>query len=575
VTVVSDAELLQSAREGNQTALTELYIRHRGAARRVAATCRRGGDPDDLVNDAFEKVFAAIRRQKGPTDAFRAYLFVTIRRLAARYASRNHDDPYDEVPEPVVAAASATAMDPAERQIVTAAFCSLPERWQAVLWHTAVEGRHPRDVAGALGMKANAVSALAYRARERLRQAYLQAHLQAAPHPECEPHRSTLGAYVRDGLGKREHAATARHLHNCESCRSLVHELSHVNQLLARSVMPMFVATSLGEAVLETVGSTAAGLATTTGAGASGLADLTEVVAAPTGRVAGLFHGSIGAAQIAGGVAASFVLLVALGTTGSMLLDEDESSPSTETTARADGSAAPPSDAESPTDGDDGDGDREQPRVPQTLDLANSAPCLAENTDASGNATPSTTAPEDDGTDATEEEGLLGLKLALMLPLNVDPALALEDPEIQEVVCDSSSGENELVVTIGDRPAEPEEPEAEEPDRVVDVETDDISVEPLPDVVPEVEAGVDAYVDEQLGIGAAVTTNLDELCELDEDRGDLVCTLDSALGGVVTGTLSETGTGLQLEGPGGQVITLELLTNGDVVADTKLLNLLP
>lgn len=596
LTALSDTELLQSAREGNQTALTELFLRHRSAARRVAASSRRGGDPDDLVNDAFEKVFAAINRQKGPTEAFRAYLFVTIRRLAARNAARNHDEPYDEVPEPVIAAASSPTLDAAERQIVTRAFGSLPERWQAVLWHTAVEGRNPREVAASLGMKANAVSALAYRAREKLRQAYLQAHLQAAPHPECEPHRSALGAYVRDGLGKREHTSTARHVGSCESCQMLVDELVDVNQLLARSVMPMFVATGIGEAVLE-IAAGAAGAATPSGLATSAvselsdayLADLLEVadiaeIASTPGRIARMVPQSIGASHVVGGVAASLVLLVALGTTGSMLLDKDESGPSTTTT----GSAETSTSTTSPDENRDGNAERPAQAL-ETLDLANSATCLPEATAPSEDAADVSAEAEVDkpaaattessrpsGPSPSDEPGPLGLKLDLMLPLDLDPDHTLEQPTIQEVACDTSSGDGELVVTIGENEAAEEPaPEAEEPDRVLDVEAEDINVDALPGVLPEVEAGADLYLDEELGVGATLETNLNELCDVDEERGNLVCHLDSALGGVVTGTLSETGAQLELDGPGGQVIALELLTEGDVVVDTKVLNLLP
>jgi anti-sigma factor RsiW len=95
-------------------------------------------------------------------------------------------------------------------------------------------------------MSANAAAALAYRAREKLRQAYLQAHLLASPHPECEPHRSRLGAYVRGGLSKRDQAATKRHVDNCASCQALVAELSDVNRMLVRSVLPLFPSVAPG-----------------------------------------------------------------------------------------------------------------------------------------------------------------------------------------------------------------------------------------------------------------------------------------------------------------------------------------
>ena len=260
-TAVSDADLLGQARDGDEAAFTELYVRHQAAAQRLANAYSRAGDPEDLVNESFERVLAALRRGAGPTEAFRAYLFVTLRRLAADRISRRHDEPVEEVPEPVRAEAQTPALDPADRQLVLAAYESLPDRWQAVLWQTAVEGRQPRDLAPTLGMTANAAAALAYRAREKLRQAYLQAHLQASPRPGCEPHRSRLGAYVRDGLSRRDRTSTEGHLDDCGSCRGLVGELADVNRMLVRSIAPVFAvtATQIAAAVATGGGVTSGG----------------------------------------------------------------------------------------------------------------------------------------------------------------------------------------------------------------------------------------------------------------------------------------------------------------------------
>jgi RNA polymerase sigma factor (sigma-70 family) len=267
----TDAELLAHARRGDETAFAELYMRHESAARRLANTYARAGDPDDLVNGAFERVMLALRKGMGPTDAFRAYLFVTLRRLAADRIARSRDIPCDEIPEPVRAQAH-DELDAGERALIVDAYESLPGRWQTVLWHTAVEGRAPRELAPTLGMSANAAAALAYRAREKLRQAYLQAHLQTTPRPECEPHRSRLGAYVRDGLGPRDRKATADHIDECSSCHGLVAELADVNRLLLRSLFPIFVgvgevATALASATATVTA--AAGAAAGAGAGSA------------------------------------------------------------------------------------------------------------------------------------------------------------------------------------------------------------------------------------------------------------------------------------------------------------------
>src|SRR5262245_62970651 len=137
ITALTDAELLDQARGGDDAAFTELYVRHQAAAHRLASTYTRVSDPDDLVNGAFERVLGAIRRGGGPTESFRAYLFVTLRRLAGEKGERPADQSIEEVPEPVGDAAGAPELAQADREMITQAFESLPERWQAVLWHTA------------------------------------------------------------------------------------------------------------------------------------------------------------------------------------------------------------------------------------------------------------------------------------------------------------------------------------------------------------------------------------------------------------------------------------------------------
>jgi hypothetical protein len=95
--------------------------------------------------------------------------------------------------------------------MIARAFRSLPERWQAVLWHTDIEASGPAEIAWLLGLSANSVAALAYRAREGLRQAYLQMHLSEVVRQECRPIAGKLGGYVRDGLSGCDAAKVAAH----------------------------------------------------------------------------------------------------------------------------------------------------------------------------------------------------------------------------------------------------------------------------------------------------------------------------------------------------------------------------
>jgi RNA polymerase sigma factor (sigma-70 family) len=331
VTALSDAELLEQARNGDEAAFTELYVRHQPAALRLATTYRRLGDPEDLVNAAFEKVLAAIRRGGGPTEAFRAYLFVTLRRLAADQAERPADEPLDTVPEPVAAEAAEPGMARADRDIMHEAFESLPERWQTVLWHTAVEGRPPRELASVLGVSANAAAALAYRARERLRVAYLQAHLLASPHPECEPHRSRLGAYVRGGLSRGDQRATQRHVDRCESCRALVAELTDVNRMLVRSLLPLFLVGggAQGAALAAAAGTGVAGGAVGSSATAAGAeaGAATGGASAPGGQSGGrgVWRRVRDVAPSAGSAAAAVALIAGLTAAGMAVVRDDGS----------------------------------------------------------------------------------------------------------------------------------------------------------------------------------------------------------------------------------------------------------
>jgi RNA polymerase sigma factor (sigma-70 family) len=239
-----DVELLARAREGDGSAFAELRTRHAGAARRLASSYRRAAAPDDLVDDAFAQALTGITRGAGPDHAFRVYLFVTLRRLAAHHLARSRGDPVDELPPTMRDPEPPLWLDPDGRTMVLAAYESLPERWQLLLWQTVVEARQPGDLAPSFGMSANAAAALAYRGREKLRQAYLDAHLRTVPRPECEPHFSRLVAHLRDGLGRHDQAATEAHVASCGACRSLLDELRDIDRMLVRSVQPYFLITS-------------------------------------------------------------------------------------------------------------------------------------------------------------------------------------------------------------------------------------------------------------------------------------------------------------------------------------------
>jgi len=222
--VQGDAVLITRAREGDDEACGELRERHGRAALRLAGLLTRGREEAEAVTaGAFAAVFEILRQGGGPSDAFRPFLLTTLRRTTAghRDAERENFDPDIPFVDPALAGL--------EERTLVRAYLSLPERWRAVLWHTAVEGTSPGRVPRLFGIGADGVTALARRAREGLRQAYLQLHLAEALPPECRPVLDGIRVYLRGDLTDRETARVRSHLRGCARCRTVAADLKDVD----------------------------------------------------------------------------------------------------------------------------------------------------------------------------------------------------------------------------------------------------------------------------------------------------------------------------------------------------------
>ncbi|HWO60699.1 MAG TPA: sigma-70 family RNA polymerase sigma factor, partial [Umezawaea sp.] len=273
----SDSELIDSVRGGKIEAYGELYERHVSAAYNLARQLTRSpAEADDLVSEAFAKVLDTLRGGRGPDSAFRAYLLTALRHTAYDKTRRDRKvELSDDVSavsgvssEAVSVQFSDTAVAGLERSMAAQAFARLPERWQTVLWHTEIEGQSPAEVAPLLGLTANGVSALAYRAREGLRQAYLQVHLTETTSDRCRATVDKLGAWTRGGLSKRETTQVEAHLDECDRCRALAAELVDVNGSLRAVVAPLI----LGIGVTGYLAAAGAGKAVAVTAAAAGAA---------------------------------------------------------------------------------------------------------------------------------------------------------------------------------------------------------------------------------------------------------------------------------------------------------------
>lgn len=307
----ADAELIERMRAGDDTAYEELYRRHSGAVRRYARTCCRDAHTaEDLTAEVFARMLQAVRGGSGPEYAVRAYLLTSVRRVAAHWTrSARREQLVDDFA--VFAAGSARpadmsdddtlelgadvrALHEAERSMAMRAFRSLPERWQAVLWHTEVENESPSQVATLFGLDANGTRVLASRAREGLRQAYLQAHVSTAVagDEECARYTDQLGTYARRKLRTRAERGLRKHLEECARCRLAATQIEEVASGIP-AVVPIAVLGWFGAAGYAKALGLIAG-----GAGAAGAAG----AAAAGGGAAAAGGGSSGGAG-AGAVA--------------------------------------------------------------------------------------------------------------------------------------------------------------------------------------------------------------------------------------------------------------------------------
>ncbi|HEX2130588.1 MAG TPA: sigma-70 family RNA polymerase sigma factor [Actinophytocola sp.] len=315
----SDAELIDEVRRGTVSAYGSLYERHVASAYNLARQLSRSpAEADDLVSEAFAKVLDTLRAGRGPDSAFRAYLLTALRHTAY---DKTRKDRRIELSDDVETAGGAALAEPfsdtavagLERSLAAQAFARLPERWQAVLWHTEVEGQSPAEVAPILGLTPNGVSALAYRAREGLRQAYLQVHLAETTESRCRATAERLGAWTRAGLAKREKAQVETHLDECERCRALAAELADVNGAMRGFVAPLVLGIGTVGYLASAAASKGSVLAAAGAAGAAGGA--AGAAGGAAGGAGGAAGGAAGAATSLPrqfvGVAASSVAMVA------------------------------------------------------------------------------------------------------------------------------------------------------------------------------------------------------------------------------------------------------------------------
>lgn len=240
--VEDDGQLIELVRSGDVSAFDGLYERHVSIASTVARrNVDNQSDAEDVVAEAFHSVLQSLIAGKGPDTFFRAYLLSTVTRLSHqrnRKAGKVLPSGDDAVLDQTLTDSDA-AISAFESRTVAKAFRALPERWQAVLWYLDVERMKPAVVAPILGLSANAVSALALRAREGLRRQYLQCHIAEQADGKCAEYASKLGNYIRGGLSAATERKVRDHLHGCSTCTAALAELKDVQGSMRAVLLPL------------------------------------------------------------------------------------------------------------------------------------------------------------------------------------------------------------------------------------------------------------------------------------------------------------------------------------------------
>ncbi|PWK64265.1 RNA polymerase sigma factor (sigma-70 family) [Streptomyces sp. CG 926] len=241
---LSDGELCALLRGHSSTStpdaavsdvMDEVFARHHPSVLAYARTCCRDvSTAQDLAAEAFARTYRAISWGAGPEYAWRPYLLTCVRRLAATWArdaarTRLSDDFEEWAAQLSDGQDTEDAVFSAEEgSLVLHAYRSLPERWQAVLWHSVVEHEPAAETAARLGISAGGVGSLVSRAREGLREAYLRAHLDQSASDECKHYGGQIAARLRRP-STRLTRDLGRHLKGCDDCARAERDLRDVN----------------------------------------------------------------------------------------------------------------------------------------------------------------------------------------------------------------------------------------------------------------------------------------------------------------------------------------------------------
>ncbi|MGI5430535.1 ricin-type beta-trefoil lectin domain protein [Streptomyces sp. CA-179760] len=210
----------------------ELLDRHWEAAFAYARLCTAGPHfAGMLTTAAFTRLFGESLRQNGPTAAWRPQLLVTVRRIAAEWATDHrrdmlHPDLRSETGDGERPAARLVPQR--HRRLLSGAFQRLPQSARCLLWHIEVEAEPLAAPAGLLGLDEEGARVELGRARDRMREECLQLHRETAPDEECRRYLRLLDVTYRRAARDIDPDLRA-HIEGCGHCSAAADQLDRFN----------------------------------------------------------------------------------------------------------------------------------------------------------------------------------------------------------------------------------------------------------------------------------------------------------------------------------------------------------
>ncbi len=245
---MTDAELIEAIRAGDDAALTTLLARHAPTVMRFAMKmCRNEADAEDVLQDTLFAAARGVRDLRGDS-ALSTWLYTVARSYCIKKRRRTKHAPEaivaldDESAAPIASPAGTPEEGAASHEVGAAlerAIAALDDTSREVIVLRDVEGLSAAEAAEILGTSVEAVKSRLHRARASVRAALAPVVAPGAPSvpsdPACPDIVSVLSQHLEGDVGPEACAAMEAHVASCASCSRACDSLREAVALCHRS----------------------------------------------------------------------------------------------------------------------------------------------------------------------------------------------------------------------------------------------------------------------------------------------------------------------------------------------------